>query len=156
MKPRKYGELPQRISNRLLASLPAPSRWWLNTLEPVKLKTGMVLNEPERSIEHVYFPDAALVSLISYFSGTSDGETIQVCVVGSDGVAGLGGLLSDSTAFHAVVQIPGRAYSMSRDVLIKEFKRCDVLHRSGSDPRRRSRAEVVHLPPTLPQAGRVS
>ena len=42
------------------------------------------------------FPET---SMISYLSGTSEGDTIEVCVVGNEGVV----LLSDSTAFRAVV-----------------------------------------------------
>ncbi|HLH30407.1 MAG TPA: Crp/Fnr family transcriptional regulator, partial [Terriglobia bacterium] len=36
---------------------------------------------------------------------------------------------ADTTAFRAVVQLPGRAYVMKRDVLRKEFKRLEMLHR---------------------------
>jgi hypothetical protein len=51
-----------------------------------------------------------------------------VGVAGKEGVAGLTSLLSDSTAFRAVVQIPGTAYSLSKELFRREFKRCDVLH----------------------------
>jgi len=44
-------------------------------------------------------------------------------------LVGIGSILGESTAFRAVVQLPGRAYSIKHDVLRREFKRCDGLHR---------------------------
>jgi CRP-like cAMP-binding protein len=89
------------------------------------LPKGAVLHEAGARISQVYFPNEAM---ISYLSGTAEGESLEVCVVGNEGVVGLASLLSDATAFRAVVQIPGSAYSISRDVLTREFKRCENLH----------------------------
>ena len=51
--------------NKILASLPTTSRRWLDTLELVTLPTGTVLYEPDEKIEHVYFLNNALVSIIT-------------------------------------------------------------------------------------------
>ncbi len=115
------------MKNRILKALPQKEYKTISAhLKRVELPKGMVLYEAGEQITQVYFPDQAM---ISYLSGTSDGETIEVCVVGNEGIVGLAALLADSTAFRAIVQIPGPAYSMSRELLRKEFKRCDVLHR---------------------------
>lgn len=98
----------------------------MNQLKPVELAQGAVLYETGARIKDVYFPEEAT---ISYLSGTSDGETLEVCVIGNEGVVGIASLLADTTAFRAVVQLPGRAYAMRRDLLRKEFKRCETLNR---------------------------
>ena len=115
------------MKNRILKALP-PKEYRIVSpqLKRVELPKGIPLYEAGERISHVYFPEEAM---ISYLSGTSEGETIEVCVVGNEGVVGLASLFADATAFRAVVQIPGTAYSMSRDLLRKEFRRCDILHR---------------------------
>jgi CRP-like cAMP-binding protein len=116
------------MKNRILKVLPArESRTILSQLKLVALQQGTVLYEAGARIQEVYFPEEAT---ISYLSGTADGETLEVCVIGNEGVVGIPSLLADSTAFRAVVQLPGRAYSMRRDVLWKEFKRCESLRRA--------------------------
>src|SRR5215831_8576947 len=115
------------MKNRILKLLPAREyRSILSQLKTVELPQGMELYETGERIHQVYFPDEAT---ISYLSGTADGETLEVCVIGNEGVVGIPSLLAESTAFRALVQLPGRAYVMRRDVLRKEFKRCEALHR---------------------------
>ena len=115
------------MNNRILKSLPPKEqRILILQLKPVVLTKGSVIYEAGAQITQVYFPET---SMVSYLSGTSEGETIEVCIVGNDGIVGLASLLSDSTAFRAAVQITGNAYSLSHDLLRKEFKRCEVLHR---------------------------
>src|SRR2546427_6054304 len=95
-------------------------------LKPVMLVKGSVLYEVAERITDVYFPEDAI---ISYLSGTAEGESLEVSVIGNEAVVGIASLLGESTAFRAVVQIPGRAYSMKREVLRREFKRYEGLHR---------------------------
>ena len=115
------------MKNRILKLLPVKEyRTILSQLKAVDLAQGTVLYEGGERIQEVYFPDEAT---ISYLSGTADGATLEVCVIGNEGVVGIPSLLADSTAFRAVVQLPGRAYAMRRDVLRKEFKRCEALHK---------------------------
>lgn len=115
------------MTNRILKALPAKEyRIIAPQLKHVLLPKGMVLYEAGERAGNVYFPED---SMVSYLSGTAEGESIEVCVVGNEGVVGLASLLADATAFRAVVQIPGSAHSMSREFLRKEFRRCEVLHR---------------------------
>jgi CRP-like cAMP-binding protein len=96
-------------------------------LKPVELAQGVVLYEAGERIRDVYFPEEA--TAVSYLSSTTDGETLEVGVIGNEGVVGVTSLLAETTAFRAVVQLPGRAYTMKRDVLRREFKRCEAFHR---------------------------
>jgi CRP-like cAMP-binding protein len=112
--------------NRIIEGLPVKeSRIILPHLHPIWLRKGHVLTESGGLTEHVIFPDEALVS---YISQAVDGESLEVGVVGHEGVIGLGALLTERAIFCAVVQVPGRAYMISSDVLRKEFGRCDVVH----------------------------
>jgi CRP-like cAMP-binding protein len=113
--------------NRILRSFPArEGRLLAGHLRPVYLPKDTVLYEAGQRIKDVYFPEEAVVS---YLSGTSEGETIEICVVGNEGVVGIGSLMEDFTEFRAVVQIPGAAYAVSVDFLRREFDQCDVIHR---------------------------
>jgi CRP-like cAMP-binding protein len=112
--------------NRILQGLaPKESRMILPHLKPVCLAKDDVLSEAGERVRQVFFPDDAL---ISYVSETSDGESVEVYVVGSEGFVDVGSLLSNRTAFRSVVQIPGQAYALSADFLRKEFGRCDTIH----------------------------
>ncbi|PYS30589.1 MAG: Crp/Fnr family transcriptional regulator [Acidobacteria bacterium] len=115
------------MNNRILKALPAKEYRILSSQsKEVMLPKGAVLHEAGERIGQVYFPNDAM---ISYLSGTAEGESVEVCVVGNEGVVGIAALLSDSTAFRAVVQVPGSAVRISRDVLRREFKRGESLHR---------------------------
>ena len=115
------------MNNRILKALPAKEYRILSSqLKEVMLPKGAILHEASERIGQVYFPNDAM---ISYLSGTAEGESVEVCVVGNEGVVGIAALLSDSTAFRAVVQVPGSAVRISREVLRREFKRGESLHR---------------------------
>ena len=114
--------------NRILRNLPPKeSRLIVPHLKPVLLIKDRVLYEAGERLKEVYFPENALTS---YLAGTAEGGSIEVCVVGNEGIVGLSSLLSGRTVFHAVVQIPGPAHAIRCDVLRKEFGRCDVVHRT--------------------------
>jgi CRP-like cAMP-binding protein len=115
------------MKNRILKALPAKEyRLISQHLKSVTLARGTVLYEAGERIREVYFPDDAM---ISYLSGTAEGESLEVSIIGPEGVVGIASILGDSTAFRAVVQIPGCAYSMKRELLRKEFRRYEGLHR---------------------------
>jgi CRP-like cAMP-binding protein len=115
------------IRNRIIRALPLKEyRLLMSQLRPVELAQGAVLYEAGERIRDVYFPEEATVS---YLSGTADGETLEVCVIGNEGAVGVATLLAETAAFRAVVQLPGRAYTIKRDVLRKEFRRSEALHR---------------------------
>src|SRR5438132_3048657 len=115
------------MKNRILKALSSKEyRIIAPHLKPLLLPKGTVLYEVGERISDVYFPEDAM---ISYLSGTAEGESLEVSVIGNEAVVGIASLLGESTAFRAVVQIPGRAYSMKREVLRREFRRYEGLHR---------------------------
>ena len=95
-------------------------------LNPVVLSKGSVLYEAGERIRDIYMPEDGVVS---YLSDTAEGETLEVGVIGNEGVVGIGAVLGDTMAFRAVVQIPVRAYKIKREPLRREFDRHEALHR---------------------------
>ena len=73
-----------------------------------------------------YFLDSAVVSIVSL---ARDGTSIEVSLVGDEGVIGLPIVMrSDGLPYRIIVQGPGTAWRMKADVLRKEFERCGRLH----------------------------
>jgi CRP-like cAMP-binding protein len=114
------------MKNHILRALPQRE---LKLVQPqlklVDLEKTAVLYEAGEPLTHVYFPAGCMAS---YLSSTAEGQTIEVCVIGNEGIVGGSSLLSDTAAFRAVVQISGPAYRMTTSALRDEFKRCDTLH----------------------------
>lgn len=73
--------------NQLLAALPAPEwdRWQAN-LEPFDMPLGHVLYESGATMQYVYFPTTAIVSLLYV---TEDGASAEIAVVGNEGMVGV-------------------------------------------------------------------
>jgi CRP-like cAMP-binding protein len=95
--------------NTLLNLLPDKSRRALPPLEAVALQEGMILYEPDERVEYVYFPEDALVSILSL---GPDGSTVEVGLIGREGMVGVPAILGGVTPYRAVVQMPGNAFRM--------------------------------------------
>ena len=101
-----------RTMNRLFAPLPYTE--WL-ALEPelewVELESGAMLYESGVVLKHAYFPTSAVVSLVS---SMKDGASVEVAVVGNEGLVGVGAYMGGGRALSgAVVQSGGHALRMS-------------------------------------------
>jgi CRP-like cAMP-binding protein len=114
--------------NRLLAAIPDDELdAVLEHLEPVDLEFGQVLIEIDQPIEHVYFPEGALVSMI----GTdSEGAAVEVVMIGRDGMVGMPLFFgTDRTLMQAFVQIPGNSWRMSAQRFRETIARTAPLER---------------------------
>ena len=112
--------------NRFLASLPAAeySRWY-SLLEPVELSAGEVLYDTARAsaYAYAYFPATATVSLVTQ---TLKGASIEIAVVGNDGMVGISPFsIHHAMSIQAVVQSAGHGHRM-RTRLVK-----DELNQAG-------------------------
>ena len=110
------------IKNELLAALPRGAYLrLLPHLESVSLPLGTSLYNSGESIEHVYFPEDALISLVTHMR---DGATVEVGLIGRDGMVGIPVLLGDDIAFEAaVVQIAGSALRLPSVAFKEALKR---------------------------------
>jgi CRP-like cAMP-binding protein len=116
------------VRNRILASLPRKEYARLAAdLAPTTLKAGQILYEPGGIMQSAYFPETAIVSILSQ---VEDGTSIEVSLVGSEGVIGVPIVLkSHALPYRVMVHGAGTAWKMKADVLRKEFDRCGALHR---------------------------
>jgi CRP-like cAMP-binding protein len=103
------------IKNLILAGLPRREyARLLPDLEAVALSPGEKLYKSGDAIGHVYFPGDGLVSLVTHMN---DGTTVEVGIIGRDGMVGIPVLLGDDIAFEeAVVQLAGSAMCMRSGV----------------------------------------
>jgi len=97
--------------NRLLAALSAKEfRELAPDLERVSLTLTQILYEPGDVIRYVYFP---LDSLVSLLSAVDNRSTLEVGIVGNEGMTGIGIFLGvKNSRFKAVVQGAGIALRM--------------------------------------------
>jgi len=115
-------------ANRLLAALPKKEYQRLRLqLKTVSLEFGKVLYEPGDIIRRVYFPNDSIISLLSAVAARS---TLEVGIVGNEGVAGLGVFMGVNTSRTvALVQGAGSAMSMTAASFRKEANRLGTMHR---------------------------
>jgi CRP-like cAMP-binding protein len=110
------------VANRLLRALSPDDLDPLRAhLETVPLAHKQTLSSPGTSIDHVYFPEEGMVSLVQPLD---DGITIEVGMIGNEGLVGTPVLLgADSSPLEAMVQIPGSALRMSVTAFREEVGR---------------------------------
>lgn len=116
-----------QFQNHILASLSAEEYERLAPhLEPVELTHGAVLQESGGQIMHVYFPERSMVSLVSH---TPEGQSVEVGIVGFEGMVSISAVLGvDKSPHEMIVQIPGGASRLAVAALRDEFKRAETLH----------------------------
>ncbi len=114
--------LPHPLQNRLLAALPVEVQERLiPQLELVVLPLGKVVYESGDTLQYVYFPTDAIVSLLYVME---DGASAEISVVGNEGLIGIAVFMGgESTPSRAIVQSAGHAYRLPGQRLKTEFNR---------------------------------
>jgi len=118
---------PPPIANRLLAALSKKEYAYLAPhLEQVALPFAEVLYNPGDAIRHVYFPDTGIVSLLST---VKDRATIEVGIVGNEGMVGISVFLGVTVSNNRmIVQSEGTAMRLETRRLETILKQSDALH----------------------------
>jgi CRP-like cAMP-binding protein len=108
--------------NRLLAALPREEYERLSPhLESFHLTPGKILYNAGEAVRHAYFPKSGVVSLLSI---TEEGRTIEVGMIGNEGMVGIPIILrSDLAPYQVVVQLAGDALRVRGAALRAEFNR---------------------------------
>ena len=121
-----YSAVYARPRNLILTKLPEAQYASIQRhLVPVDLPLGTRLSEPNQPIEFIYFPVSGLVSVDAL---TERGESVEVGVLGREGLAGVAGLLGQSQMSHDVImQGPGSAYRARTAVIREEFLKGGVF-----------------------------
>ncbi len=114
--------LQRDVKNRLLEALPTEDYVRVQAhLHSVELTREQILHHAEAAIEHVYFPQTAVLSFVFI---SEDGVSLEVGTVGNNGLAGVSIALGvDRTPNHTEVLMTGTALRMSTLALRNEVER---------------------------------
>lgn len=98
--------------NLFLSALPAAEQTRLRPfLAFHRLPQGLVLQEPEQRIEHVYFVESGMISLVAMMQ---DGAAIETATLGREAILGsLSALGNHRAGTRAIIQIDATAWRMT-------------------------------------------
>lgn len=116
------------IANHLLASLPRKEYQALKSqLEETPLLFEQVIYKPQVAISDVYFPNSGIISLLA---GINEHATLEVGMVGREGMVGLAIFMGVSESQNrAVVQGAGSAMKMKAAAFRRECNKGGTLPR---------------------------
>jgi len=98
--------LPSRNLKRLMLEL-----------EHIRCQRAQVLMDADRSLDHVFFPDSGVVSVVAVYA---DGSIIEMATIGREGCTSVQAIFgAESSSVRLLVQIPGDAIRMSREVFTR-------------------------------------
>lgn len=115
------------ITNRLLLALSKRDRELLAPdLTPIELKRGDAIEAANSPIEHVYFPDSGIISVVA----TSDDHRIEAGLVGREGMSGTAVVLGNHRSPNdAYVQSGGYAHRIGAKRLRTAIEASPTLRR---------------------------
>ena len=118
-----------RPANQILANLPDDEFEQLRPkLRAVSFPIGEILYMPEQTIEHAYFVNRGVISLLA---ALEDGSTVEAGVIGPEGVGGISVVLgAKSTPNQALTQSGVEASRISAADLVAEFRKSGILRDS--------------------------
>ena len=99
--------------NRLLLALPARNlKRLMPELEQIHCQRAQVLMNADSALDHVFFPDSGVVSVVAVYA---DGSIIEMATVGREGFTDVQAIFgAKRSSIQLLVQIPGTAAKMSR------------------------------------------
>ena len=81
-------------------------------LERIRCQSEQVLIDAASSLDHVFFPDSGVISVVAVYA---DGSVIEMATIGREGCTGMQAFFGAKTSsVRLLVQIPGSATKMSR------------------------------------------
>ena len=99
--------------NRLLLALPSRNlKRLMPELEQIRCQRGQVLMDAGSSLDHVFFPDSGVISMVAVYA---NGSVIEMATIGREGCSGVQAMFgAKSSSVRLLVQIPGSAAKISR------------------------------------------
>jgi CRP-like cAMP-binding protein len=112
--------------NRILHALSSHAvKTMVHQLEPVSVSSGQVLCQPGDTIRAVYFPLNAVISLVHHLD---TGSTVEVALVGNEGLVGVELLLGEQLcSIAAVAQIAGEVLRMTNASFLRTCEETGAL-----------------------------
>ena len=107
--------------NRLLVALPESDlKQLLPELEYVECTREQVLIDADSSLDHVFFPDSGVISVVAVYP---DGNIIEMATIGREGGTGFQAVFGARTSSaRLLVQVPGSAAKMSRQAFARAME----------------------------------
>jgi CRP-like cAMP-binding protein len=104
--------------NRLLLALPSRDlKRVMPELEHIRCQRAEVLMDADSPLDHVFFPDSGVVSVVAVYA---DGSVIEMATIGREGCTGMQAFFGAKTSsVRLLVQIPGSAARMSRAAFVR-------------------------------------
>ena len=132
------------IHNELLLGLSqAEGQGLFSKLELVRLKVHHLLHETGDALKSIYFCNSGMISILSVFP---DGKSVEVGLVGKEGVVGLPQLVGFRTApTRAISQIDATAFRVDGETLIALLPRLPALARSLQQYSQVFTMEIAHV-----------
>ena len=99
--------------NRLLLALPTSNlKRLMPEIEYIHCQRGQVLMDADSSLDHVFFPDSGIISVVAVYA---DGSIIEMATIGREGCTDVQAVFgAKRSSVRLLVQIPGDAAKMSR------------------------------------------
>ena len=83
-------------------------------LEQIRCQRSQILMDADSSLDHVFFPDSGVVSVVAVYA---DGSIIEMATIGREGCSGVQAILgAKRSSVQLLVQIPGGATNVARNV----------------------------------------
>ena len=122
-------DIPEHLlsGNKVLRALSPADRARLGSeLRKITLTPKLVLQDAREPIREIFFPDGGIVSVTTVLT---DGATVEVATIGSEGFVGVDALLDGQVAnAKSMVQVPGgSAAVLSVDAFRRELQRGGVF-----------------------------
>jgi len=119
--------MAQTLQNLILARLSRDDRALLEPrLEPVDLPLRKVLEQANRPIKAIYFPESGFASVV-----VNTGKPIEVGLIGYEGMTGLSVVLGhDRNANETYIQAAGQGHCIRANDLRAGIERSRTLHLS--------------------------
>ena len=104
------------LKNKILLMIPRTEYQLVHPyLEPFQFHHHAILHEPAQKLEFAYFPNQGLLSLLV---ATEDGKTVEVAMVGNEGVAGVASAVGLTiSTLRQLVQISGEGFRIRVEAL---------------------------------------
>jgi CRP-like cAMP-binding protein len=119
-------EVDLPLQNKILAALPPEDYERLVPhLQPFAMERGKMLYGANKKIDYVYFPLRAMIWVVAV---TSDGGSVEVGVIGREGMSGISAILGvDRSADDVMVQLADNSVRLDVAILLQEFRRAGAL-----------------------------
>jgi CRP-like cAMP-binding protein len=132
------------IKNRILLAIPEDEFIGVRALlEPVDLPQYKVLFEQGARVEHAYFPNEGMVSLVVT---VNDGRSVEVGITGSEGTVGAPLEFGfDQAPMRAIMQVPGKGLRIPAALLAENFSQAANLKHLIEQYTMRQQLQVAQL-----------